>query len=57
VTGKKFGLRLKGVTMKELLDHLKLAQIAFGCHFTRKFACVPRNSVQLKKGTVTDCSL
>lgn len=41
--------------MKELFDHLKLAQIAFRCHFARKFTCVTRNAVQLKKGTVTAC--
>lgn len=53
VTSKKFWLRLKGVTMKELFDHLKLAQIAFECRFATKFTCVTRNAVQLKKGTVT----
>lgn len=55
MTGKKFWLRLKGVTMKEFFDHLKLAEIAFGCHFARKFTCVTRNAVQLKKRTVTAC--
>lgn len=52
VTGKKFWLRLKEATMKEFCDHLKLAQMAFGCHFARKLTCVTRNAVQLKRGTV-----
>lgn len=46
---------LKGGTMKELFDHLKLAQIAFGCHFTKNFTCVTGNVVRLKKRIVTAC--
>lgn len=41
--------------MMELLDHLNLAQIAFGCDSARKFCFATRIAVQLKGGTVTVC--
>lgn len=49
MTCKKFLLRLKGVKIKELFDHLNLDQVAFRFHFARKFNCVTTNAVQPKK--------
>lgn len=39
--------------MKELFDHLILAQITFECHFATNFTYVTRNAVQLEKKIVT----